>query len=509
MKKGLCLLLGLLLLLLTVVSCGEKKPPADQTPASDESTTVPVRTDEPGTEKEYKLELPERSFKNGDIPREFTMLCRQNRIDQFFQENAAIGSSQLEKAVYERNCFVEETYGVEINCITTSDSGPDNVKGSEFNTKLAASAMANSNQYDVVAPDYYWGCETKGYFANLYDLDYLYFDAPWWWTAWNECFTIDNKLTSAVGWLTLDIVQGMEVVYFNPTMMENLGYNDIYSEVYDKTWTIERMMEIGKAATYGINEDGSLEDGYVYGTILHYMGLRNLFFSLGGRFASYDEDDRTIYYDFVTPTNEAIAQKLTKWLRDGYDSEVYYCAYGTVGHDLGVNERPTVTAQMFSAGHSLFYCYGLKTAELLVSLNTKFGILPAPLMNGEQENYISTTFGTSYFAIERHHPEEQKNFAAFILEALNYYSYTMVKDVYYIKTLKLRYASDVAVRDMLDFVVENTYLDFAYLTSSHTGNLMGKMLSCITNGTALSTAWISLEGSALEKLQTYLQGYLK
>ncbi len=216
----------------------------------------------------------------------------------------------------------------------------------------------------------------------------------------------------------------------------------------------------------------------------------------------------TVELDLGTPKNDEVVTVLTDWIHSG-DCNVFYAANNEFGHNLGNNEKPQDTAEMFAADHALFYCYGIKAAELLAGMDVKYGILPPPLANAEQEKYVTTTFGTSYFSIERGLSDARKERAAFILEALNYYSYTMVKDVYYENNLKLRYSSDPQTSDMLDYVVENAYIDFAHITDNYTGGLRSVMLSAIINKMSLSTVWRANQKQAKNKLAEYIEGYLK
>ena len=506
LKRIFCALL-VLVMLTGLVACGpsEDKQPEDSQNGSGD--TVPADTGAADTTADTtlddnQLQLPEMNWND----RDFTMLCRTERLSQFGTGEVAFGSTQLEKAIYERNETVQSQYGVNI-IYEDVPSWSTGTAGEEMMVKLDASAQAGCPDYDVVAPDYYWGIETRGYFTNLLELDYLNFNSPWWWMPWNECYTLDGKLTTAVGWLTLDIVQGMEVVYFNTDMMPEVTDEDVYQLVYNKEWTFEKMKQLSADATYNVasGDAWKTQNDYVHGTILHYMGNRSLFFALGGTFVSYEEDG-SVLYNFATDKNQQVADLLSDWILGS--NEVFYADGSDFGHKLSSNENPAVTAEMFAGGHSLFYCYGIKTAELLASLNVEFGVLPPPLLDQDQEDYITTTFGTSVFAIERGRTEEQKQFASFVLEALNHYSYTIVREVYYEKTLKLQYGgTDKETKDMIDTVVESAYIDFAYVSGA--GNLMGNMLNCIVNDTSLTSKWIEIESNANAKLAEYLEGYLK
>ena len=487
MKKLISLVMAGLMLLSALALASCKKEPKPQPSQIEASATTSDNSNHP---------IPNRTFDG----RTFTMLCREARINQFDVDKDKV-ASKLDSEVYSRNKLVEQTYDVNIKMITCPD-GDSKHKGVEFNQRLETSSLGGCTDYDVVAPDYYWGCETHGYFTNLLELPNLNFESPWWWSAWNDCFTIGGNLTSAVGWLTLDIVQGMEVVYFNKTMAAALEVDNLYEKVRSGEWTIEEMK------TLSIKAADPEQATPVYGTILHYMGMRNMIYSLGAQLSTYDEGGN-VQFTFNTPKNQTVADKLHAWVFDGV-GDVFYCAYNEVGHNLGVNENPTVTAQMFAENRAFFYCYGIKTAELLATNHDTldFGILPAPTLNSG-DPLVSTTFGTSYFSVERGRNEEQKDFASFILEALNYYSYTMVKDVYYKQVLKLQYADDLEDSEMIDYVIENAYLDFAYLTDNYTGHLLSYMEKSIVEGTGLDSRWESIGTKAQTRLQDYIDGYKK
>ena len=487
MKKLISLVMAGLMLLSALALASCKKEPKPQPSQTEASATTSDNSNNP---------IPNRTFDG----RTFTMLCREARINQFDVDKDKV-ASKLDSEVYSRNKLVEQTYDVNIKMITCPD-GDSKHKGVEFNQRLETSSLGGCTDYDVVAPDYYWGCETHGYFTNLLELPNLNFESPWWWSAWNDCFTIGGNLTSAVGWLTLDIVQGMEVVYFNKTMAAALEVDNLYEKVRSGEWTIEEMK------TLSIKAADPEQATPVYGTILHYMGMRNMIYSLGAQLSTYDEGGN-VQFTFNTPKNQTVADKLHAWVFDGV-GDVFYCAYNEVGHNLGVNENPTVTAQMFAENRALFYCYGIKTAELLATNHDTldFGILPAPTLKSG-DPLVSTTFGTSYFSVERGRNEEQKDFASFILEALNYYSYTMVKDVYYKQVLKLQYADDLEDSEMIDYVIENAYLDFAYLTDNYTGHLLSYMEKSIVEGTGLDSRWESIGTKAQTRLQDYIDGYKK
>ena len=96
-----------------------------------------------------------------------------------------------------------------------------------------------------------------------------------------------------------------------------------------------------------------------------------------------------------------------------------------------------------------------------------------------------------------------------MLEALNYYSYTMVKDVYYENNLKIRYASDPDTSNMVDYVVKSTFIDFGHVTNGFTGSLRDSLLSAAVSGNSLAQSWKSLKTVSKKSLEKYIEGYLQ
>ena len=508
-KRILCALLATLMLLPIMVGCRKEEEPVDTEPTTEvvESQTETTLESESETEKQHTLELPEKDWGG----REFVMMCRKARIHQYgYEEEVSFGATQLEKAIYTRNQTVETTYNVNLKYVSIADNDGTGW-GNGIINEVAKSVEAGSQTYDVVAPDSICNLETKGYFENLNALEYAHFDAPWWWEPWTEAFTINGVQRTCNGWLSLEVVESLPVVYFNTQIMSGLetGYDTIYDAVYAGEWTIDLMIQLSKDATYNVewsgipDTTGALSDDYCHGTILHVNGLRAMLYSLGYRTTLY-EDDGSIYLDYSTTKNQDVIDKLKGWIVN--NPEVFYCSYNTTyGHGLGQNETPKVSAGYFTSGHALFYNMSLQSAALIAGAGMDFGVLPQPTMT-EGEVGSTHTLGNTCFAIERQRTDDQKQFGLFILEALCYYNYTDVKPVYYEKTLKLQRAgADKEAGDMIDLAVNNAYIDVLCVAERVTPALD----AAIFQGTSLSQLWISNGTKYQDALTKWVDGYLK
>lgn len=508
-KRILCALVAILLLLPVMVSCRNEEEPVDTEPVTEvvESETETTLESESETEYQHKLELPDKDW-NG---REFVMMVRKARTAQFGNtDEVSFGATQLEKAIYTRNRNVEQKYNVNLKYVPIADNDGTGWSNGITN-EVDRSVKGGSQTYDVLAPDSICNLETKGYFQDLNASEYAHFDAPWWWQPWTEAFTVNGVQRTCNGWLSLEIVESLPVVYFNTQIMSGLdtGYDSIYDAVYAGEWTLELMAKLGKEATYNVvwsgapGETGAQGDEYCHGTILHINGLRSMTYSLGFQSTFY-EDDGSLYLDYNAAGNQDAIDALKAWIVN--NPEVFYCSYNTTyGHGLGQNEDPKVSAGYFTSGHALFYNMGLMTAKVLAGAGMEFGVLPQPTLEKGQVG-STHTFGLSCFAIERQRTDDQKEFGMFVLEALCYYNYADVKEVYYEKTLKLQRAgTDKEAAEMIDLAVENAYIDVLCVAE----RVQLGFDAAIFKGQSLSSIWIANGTKYQNALTQWVDGYLK
>ena len=112
----------------------------------------------------------------------------------------------------------------------------------------------------------------------------------------------------------------------------------------------------------------------------------------------------------------------------------------------------------------LYWFSNVRNAETLRSLDSDFGIIPTPKFDENQENYISSNLGTSYFAIPNYVTDTDR--AAIILEALNYESHRLVRPAYYDIVLKAKGTRDEDSEKMLDLVMDVSYIDFVFVNAA-------------------------------------------
>ncbi|MCI8388496.1 MAG: extracellular solute-binding protein [Clostridiales bacterium] len=483
MKKfvALCLLMGMVINIASCQSTPSSNPGNDTNDSTD--TTAPE------IEKPFLDNLGEYNFGGAD----FTMLVREERADDIFVEEA--NGDLLNDAVYERNRKIAERFNVKINSFTLPDDS------NMWNSTIQNDVMSNSGEYDVVMPDYWWGCETHGYFLNLLDYDVLEFDQPWWCKGWNDNAEVFGQLYNAAGYLSLDLIRNLEVVYFNKNLLDTLNLEDPYELVSNRKWTLDKLNEMANAAladlngdqTYSINDD---RIGYTVGchsgrAVLASSGVQTSAKIVDGKYNVEYLNERyiDIYNRVYTLINE--------------NDSVYYNR-----NDWGANDQKTEVYSAFMNDRVLFMGEAITMTDTLRGMTGDYGIIPVPMFDEKQEDYITYNLGIYYMAV----PVTAKNpeMSAVMLEALNAESYKSVKNTYYDTALKGKYSRDDNTAEMLDLISDSVYFDFAFTNGSFLEDMVISLYSWIYDKNPNVASKYESSRSAIEqKIEKFNENYLE
>ena len=129
-------------------------------------------------------------------------------------------------AIYNRNAKISERFNVNIVMETLPDDS------NMWNSTLDGEVMAGSDAYDVVMPDYWWGCETRGLFLDLHDYDESSNSiSPGGLPAGMTTpkYTVSSTARSARCRSTL--FKNQNVMFFNKELVDSLNLGDIYEIV--------------------------------------------------------------------------------------------------------------------------------------------------------------------------------------------------------------------------------------------------------------------------------------
>lgn len=490
MKKNVAMLLLCAMLVGSFASCGESETNADD-PTSNVTDSTVTDVDSPAsdsaeeaeTEVELAHNLPERDFGGAD----YVGLIRVSKLSHFTAEE--LTGEALNDAVYERNLAVEDEFGVKFGFVDLEDSS------ATFNNAIGQSVMAQDAAYDFVAPDYWWATEVNGWFVNLKTTEYLDLDKPWWCGGWNDAATLNDMLPGAVGFYTLDMIQNMNMIYFNKNLYDSLGFDSIFelSGLYDTVrsgdWTYELFTSMAKMAALDLNGDGKMTEGDQFGTLSDLQSGRALLWSSGLELCYRDEDGSLV------PT---------------LSTEHNYDIFSTVLEfykDTTTNLYNGASNNIFISGKAMFLMSSIGNANALRDMEDDFGVLPYPKYNESDEEYRNRNFGSSYFAI----PITVKDIemSAIILEAQNFYSYRDVRPTYYNTILKDKLARDAETAEMLDLVIDTCYVDPFFVYGTNLSGVADKPFELIINKSDTYTSTMKALEKVVDKQLTKLAEAIK
>ena len=482
-KISLVLCIAMLLsVMLTAIGCGKSgdkqtTTTADGTTAATEGTTVSDTTDTTAPEVDPYEPAQENFGQANGKPSDFYMLVRQNRYGYLFDDGSS--PERVNAAAYQRNMLIEERYNIKIN-IVEKESTAD-----AWNTAL----LTSNGEYDLACFDYWWGIEQSGMLYDLMSLEEIDVTDPHWYQGWNDNCTINNKLYSIAGDATLEVLENIEILFFNKDMAE-VNKLDLYKMVEDGEWTMEKMAEVNTIVS--ANLDNETADDDVWGALYDVHSAACMLYSAGLKLTTIKDDGSiaiTSDKDGVIRVGEACINLLHNGATR-YDSNT-----ARATNNQGV--------KLFTNESAMFYATALYLGQTLRGSNTGFdyGVLVPPKYDKDSE-YITSTYGASLFGIP--HSVKDVHKSAVILDALNYYSNDTVVDAFYEIVLKYQVADSEEDANMIEKARDVLYMDFAYI---YTLTLFSGVKNAVIKNQPLASIMTANSKVSEKELQKLVSAY--
>ena len=447
MKRIFYVILAALLALSVLAACGgTKKEPvnggttapgtdADTAPATEEVTAPYVH--------------PTADLNNGEI----NIMIPEGKIWWFDDyEGSWVPTTMLNKELL-RNVKVQDT----LNCELVYRKVKQNQEA--YSAALAAEAASQDGAYDMVLVPYDWNLETSGYFMDLLPMEEIDLSQPWFVHGWNDIAAIRGQLRGAVGYGVGEVMSQTVGVFYNKTIFDNqFADYSVFDYVDTMSWTLDTMLTMARSVTLLTEDAPTLgwKSESIYGVSVSTSGGRGMFWSLGGQLFTLDENgDPTP--DFMNDRNITAFDKSLDLMND--ESKIYIADYRNI-------------MSHFSQGKALFAITNIGDASEILSKDVRYGILPCPLLNEDQKDYVSFNFGTAHFAIPK--TVNSAHNSAVLLNEFNYFSDLYVRPAYFDTIMKERYAQDPDSARMVDLIMKTVRLDFA--------SIYNKQLDSVASG---------------------------
>ena len=441
-KRVLCLLLALLTVGSTMLSCGEEQTDKEGTKDSETVNKETETASDTEAEETELSKLPAADY-NEHVFR--VLLDEQDgRYVDILTEGKETGDT-LNDLVYRRNLAVEEKYNITIE--------GEAMDYSDLNDLLEKCVQTNDTTYDLyLSNTSATTLATEGYLYAMNELPNVDLSNPWWDQAAVEQLSVGGKAYLVTGDIAPSSLLTSACLVFNKRLFNDYDITYPYESAKNGTWTIDSMYSIIKDVTRDMNADNLYEYDKDLFSLTSWASDSpySFFYGCGGMLSAKDSDDYpVISYDM---------EKLTSI----YD-KVYMVIIDSNSHFVDDFDYYDTAYECFSMGNAFFCDITLQKIDtFLRDMKDEYGILPMPKYDESQEAYVSHVNGAVDFALVPSNPENAER-TGMIVEALAAGAYDMITPSLYEVIAKTKNATDVESGEMVDIIIRNRVFDFYYV----------------------------------------------
>ena len=365
-------------------------------------------------------------------------------------------SATVNKAIYDRNKYMLDEYGV--NIITKDVIASNSTTGSGVGyDMLYAEYLAGTSEYDaaMIGSQDAISAGYKGFLHDLNDIPTLDLSSD----LWDQNILSDLDTYGRNYFATGDISYvddaSAAVMYFSNATLDAVGLESPYDLVRSGEWTFEKYYEMIKATGADLDSDG------VYSAQTDRFGLLS---------------DSANSLSMLTASGEKVADfvdgKLTLTLKNDktialYDE--YQSIVRTPGYALNWERDDTYNTgditTMMNEGRALFWSRTLLNYRTLKNGKVDYGIVPMPKYDSAQEGYHTRidANASQYVCV----PETVENFGRTgkVLTLLAEQG-SKVSDAYRTDVAtKADESIDNNILEMLDIVLDSSTYDFGAINN--------------------------------------------
>ncbi len=430
--------LAALLLLSTLLACGEAGSNEATTTTASETTTAASITESTPAETEItEPNVPTPDFGGEEV----TILTWKHSIPEFNVE--AETGDLIKDAVFLREQTTEDRLHVEISAI---EKAGDWNNRNAFINDVTQSVNAGDGAYDLVA-HYSLAASLgtmKNLYLNLHEVPHIDFTQPWWPGDIVDATSIGNKVYFTTGDVAPSVLRNIFGIYFNDDLIKQNGFESPYDLVEGGKWTFEklRQMSLGQYQDLNNNQEADIGDrfGFVFTDIVH---VDPFFYAAGLTIVGKDGNGNYVLSEKFN------SEQTATWLTT-------LCSYLHDNNDVIVQPSGT---PIFHSGQSLFMVGTLNMATTsLRDVDFTYGMVPLPKYDEEQDRHYSVV-GMTYSMMTV--PIDVKNVecSGAVLESLACEGYRQVSPAIFETAFKIKYSETEQAAKMYDIVRETLVYD--------------------------------------------------
>ncbi|MBQ3706664.1 MAG: hypothetical protein II889_02040 [Clostridia bacterium] len=394
-----------------------------------------------------------------------------------------ITGDPVDDVLYASRDNIQNRFNIGIRWIETGDT-------SAGMNAAKQSVTAGDDTFDILIghDTNTFGLGKDGYLYNLLAVEQFNFEKPWWPKNTVESLRIGNKMYAASSYLSYCGLHWTRVITFNKDFADDLGYTNLYDEVREGTWTLDRLHDLTEGVSQDLDGNGK------------FNVKDRIAFTSGGQtwYCMQEAVDIPVYRHDADgiPYLDVDIDRVTKYvdimrlLITGDD----YVASGDFGIDQFKNDKALFAYTQVGDAYDTY-----RISEI------RYGFLPTPKLDEMQKDYINCCTDVPW-GIPKNVAADQLDLIGTVVEAMSCYNYNNVLPAYYETAIKARTADAPDDTEMLTIIADTRTISFSYTYQLTYNNIVN---GCVENNSEVASYFKKNEKMATKTLEKMLEKYAK
>ncbi len=384
----------------------------------------------------------------------------------------------VNQAILERNGYIEDKYGIEIETVEEFKSSFGNGPGY---TRISKDNQSQSCEYDICSVGTYDAAQLAlaKYITDLNATKYIDLDRSWWDQKANEDLEMNGVMYFTTGDISFVNNICTHMIMFNKQLMSELELKSPYELIKADEWYFDTFLDYAKKASSNLDGNDSYDKNDRYGVLTWNDVIHQALHSSRQRVATINEDGKmelTVYNDTTVNLMKAY-------------TDVFYDEQNCFNYSIhiGKSDWDATRQEMFDNGRALFYTTLFTTVPKHRDSDTVFGIIPYPKFTENQDDYghyISATH-SQMLCLEAvlEEDEERLDMISMLVEDMAYKSKHTIRPAYYDDTLIGKNVRDDESIEMLDIIFASRVFDVGiYYKVGGNQTIAANLTALLTSG---------------------------
>ena len=488
MKKLITLFLALILLVSVFAACSIPGDSNDGSKPAGGGDATPAPggnggDEQPETNEHEAIGLPEDINLGGNV---ITVHHWDAGYPEFDIDQSELDGDPVADAAYKKNLYTEQILNVELefydweykgNGIGQLIEACDNLKNAMSDASSSVDIIAN---YPRVVPT----GAIRGLCYDITSLDSVDLSKKWWpQNLQNEIAVFDSVMFLS-GDISASLIYQIYGLFYNKTLAEAYGLENIVQLVDDGEWTLDKFIEITKVGYEDVDTVSGKSAGDTFALTLEWWNADALVQSCGYKILENTSDGIKITDEFFAPAFGDFVGKIGKWFASDY-----------VYDDKAYAGEAT---NAFLESRSIFYLGALSKGHSLQDTDIDYGIVPLPKMSAADDYVTTVANGMTMYSIGRltKHAED----AGTVLQTLGYYGLQYTTPAVFEVTMQGKFSKDEETMRLLTTLKEGVQFDLALLYQRQVDSINDIPTQAFANNSEWSVIMTSRKQQLLNKM---------